>query len=226
MCCRFLLTTDADEIAEHFEAEADGAFRVSPERRARYNIAPTQNIAVVRMAAKLPKRELTLIKWGLAPPQANAARPRSPMFNARAESVAEKPAFRQAFRARRCLIPADGFYEWRSTGGERQPFLFRNRDGSLLAFAGVWEAGSDGSPETCAILTTRPNALMEPIHDRMPLTLRPQDYATWLSAAQDAIHLRSLMEPYAAELLEVFPVSRVVNNSKNDVPECAQPVSA
>jgi putative SOS response-associated peptidase YedK len=146
------------------------------------------------------------------------------LINARAETVAEKPAFRAAFKARRCLIPTGGFFEWRATGAKhKQPFHIRMRDGCPFALAGLWERwhGADGEPvETCAILTPEANALVRPVHDRMPVILAPGDYGTWLNPKTPPEVLHALLRPYPAEAMKAVPVRSYVNNSKNEGPQC------
>jgi putative SOS response-associated peptidase YedK len=172
---------------------------------------------------------LTLLSWGLIPAWAKDPAMGRRMINARAETVAEKPAFRSAFRRRRCLIAADGYYEWRKTGKTKQPYYIRLKDERLFAFAGLWESWtgpdhSDSQPlETCTIITTRANELSQPIHDRMPAILRESDYDLWLDPAeQDRDRLTPLLEPYDSDLMIADPVSTLVNNPRNDKPGCIE----
>ena len=177
MCGRFLLHTPVDTLQRAF------GFAERPNLRPRYNIAPTQTVPIVRQKDG-GGRELALVRWGLIPSWAKEAGIGGRLINARAETVAEKPAFRGAFRKRRALVPADGFYEWRKREGDRpkQPLLVRRRDGQPFAFAGLWEhwRGPEGEVETCTILTTEANAALAPIHDRMPVILDPACYDRWL----------------------------------------------
>jgi putative SOS response-associated peptidase YedK len=149
------------------------------------------------------------------------------MINARAETVAEKPAYKAAFRRRRCLLPADGFYEWRSEGGRKQPYFIRLRDGGLFAFAGLWEdwEGPDHScVESCTLLTTEPNELMRPIHNRMPVIVSQDAYDLWLDpAVEDTARLLRLLRPCPAESMQAQPVGTLVNNPRNDCPDCISP---
>ena len=225
MCGRFTLTTTAEDLARSFElVELPG---LSP----RYNIAPTQQVATVRAVVQEEGggRELRLLRWGLVPSWAKDLKIGSRMINARAETVAEKPAFRRAFRSRRCLVLADGFYEWRRVGKQRQPHFISMRDGRPFAFAGLWERWVDPEDgqvvESCTVLTTRPNALMEKIHDRMPVILEPGDHATWLDPRiTDPEQLEPLLRPHAAGEMTSHPVSARVNSPRNDDPSCVSPV--
>ena len=146
------------------------------------------------------------------------------MINARSETVAEKPSFRKAFKQQRCVVLADGYYEWKREGKAKQPYYIRFKDQRMFCFAGLWERcekGNDGLLETCAMLTIGPNAIMEPIHHRMPVILHPRDYDTWLDPSlQDPTLLSSLLHPYPSEEMEAYPVSTLVNNPKNDQPQC------
>ncbi len=150
------------------------------------------------------------------------------MINARAETVAEKPSFRHSFKKQRCLVLADGFYEWKREGKVKQPYYIRFKDHRLFAFAGLWERWEEQEPalETCTLITTGPNALMEPIHNRMPVILLEQAYASWLNPGlNNIVYLSGLLEPYNAEEMEAYPVSPMVNNPRNDSEECTQPVA-
>jgi putative SOS response-associated peptidase YedK len=172
-------------------------------------------------------RELALVRWGLIPAWAKEASIGGRLINARSETVAEKPAFRSAFRKRRCLVPADGFYEWRKRegGGPKQPMLVRRRDGAPFAFAGLWEhwRGPEGEVQTCTILTTEANAVLAPIHDRMPVILDPAAYDRWLDPARPGAE--ELLRPCSDGWLEAFPVSTRVNNVRNDVAELIAPMN-
>jgi putative SOS response-associated peptidase YedK len=169
-------------------------------------------------------------RWGLVPPWARDAATGNRLINARAETVSEKPAFRRAYRERRCLVPADGFYEWRREGAVKRPFYIRMRDGAPFAFAGIWERweGIRGeSVETCAILTTEPNDLMAPIHDRMPLILPPEEYGRWLDPSVRATEsLAPLLRPFPSGPLEAYPVGRTVNNPQTEGPSLIRPANA
>ncbi|MBD3882971.1 SOS response-associated peptidase [Phormidium tenue FACHB-886] len=222
MCGRFTLTQSAEAIAEHFELEE------SPFLAPRYNIAPTQPVAVVRAAQN--DRQFTHLHWGLIPSWSKDPTMGARLINARAETVAEKPSFRSALKYRRCLIPADGFYEWQRIKDKKQPYWFGLDDRQPFAFAGLWEhwQSPDGSEiESCTIITTAANALMQSIHDRMPVILEPQDYEQWLDpAVQKGDRLQSLLRPYSDEAMLTYPVSTTVNNPRNDSPDCIEPTDA
>jgi putative SOS response-associated peptidase YedK len=223
MCGRFALFAMPEDLARHFGVSIEDV-ALPP----RYNVAPTQTIPVVRAAPA--GRQLVPVHWGLVPSWAEDAAMGSRMINARAETVTEKPAFRVAFRSRRCLIPASGFYEWHAQGRGKQPHFIRRADGGLLAFAGLWERWQPPERpalESCAILTTTANELMRPIHDRMPVILGPDDLPGWLGqapAAPDA--LRALLRPCPAELLVAYPVSTYVNAPAHEGPEATAPLAS
>lgn len=221
MCGRFSLTSSAEELATLFDLET------APELPPRYNIAPTQMVAGVRLDADKGKRELTLFRWGLIPFWAKDLAIGSRMINARSETVAEKPAFRAAFRSRRCLIPASGFYEWQKTQSGKQPHMIGMEDGKPFAMAGMWEhwEGGDGSIiESCTILTTTPNELIERVHNRMPVILDRGDFDDWLDPSAETGLLHHLLRPYPAADMMAFPVSTIVNSPMNDVPACVEPL--
>ncbi len=227
MCGRYLLTSPVDALRQLF------LFEQRPNLMPRYNIAPTQDVPVVRLTRAGPKsdgsgRELIMARWGLVPFWADDLKIGNRLINARRETVATMRPFREAYARRRCLVPADGFFEWRKEGKARQPFLIRRKDGSPFAFAGLWERWknpADGSiVRSCTIVTCPANALVAPIHDRMPVILAPEDHARWLDpAAADA---QSLLAPYPAAALETFPVNPRVNSPQHDDPECIQPALA
>jgi putative SOS response-associated peptidase YedK len=211
-------------LAEQFELSE------VPDLEPRYNIAPTQDVAVVRQEGST--RALALLRWGLVPSWSKDPTIGARMINARAETAAEKPAFRAAFKQRRCLVLADGFYEWQSSGQgrQKQPFYIHMKDGKPFALAGLWERwqGDEGGStlETCTILTTEPNELVRPIHNRMPVILAPADYGQWLDPAmQQAGPLQAMLQPYPAAALDAYPVSRAVNNARHDSPECVAPLA-
>lgn len=192
-----------------------------------YNIAPTRAVPACRIEAP-GQKQLALMRWGLIPHWAKTADTNYMMINARAETVAGKPAFRSAFRHRRCLIPADGYYEWKSMQGRKQPFYFSMKDGNPFCFAGLWERWqpAEGEPvESCAIITTGANALGAEIHHRMPVILAADDYARWLDPQQtDASQLLPLLQPFASEPMSLCPVSTLVNNARVDEPRCITPL--
>lgn len=229
MCGRYALMTPVEEIGRLF------GFPERPNLAARYNIAPTQQIAIVRRASGRDGRELALARWGLVPAWADDPAIGARMINARAESVAEKPSFRKAFRMRRCLIPADGFFEWRSVPGRRrkQPYYIHRRDGRPMAFAGLWEvwdhAGSgvattDRPLETATVVTTQANALLRPLHHRMPAILDPADFSAWLDPRASIEELPGLLRSYPDDLLDLHPVGDAVGNVRNDTEACILPL--
>ncbi|MDX1624575.1 MAG: SOS response-associated peptidase [Gemmatimonadota bacterium] len=220
MCGRYTLTVGREDLAAAFPLdEAPGEI---PER---YNVAPTQHVAVI--ANRKPRR-VEFFHWGLIPFWADDPKIGNRMINARAETLAEKPSFRNAFRRRRCLVLADGFYEWTKRGGKKWPLYLRMKSGEPFAFAGLWErwSGPGGEEvESCTIVTTEANDLVAGFHDRMPVILRPGDYEAWLDPEErDPEELSRLLAPFPSELLEVRPVGRVVNDPSNDRPECVEPI--
>lgn len=226
MCGRFTMHHDPDQVTDRFEV-TQSLFTL-PER---YNIAPQQTVGVVRQIAQ-NERILDGYRWGLVPFWAKEQAIGNKMINARAETLAEKPAFKAALTRRRCLIPTDGFYEWDKLGGTRQPTHFRRRDGGLFAFAGLWEewrdpAGGEDAPplHTFTIITTTPNETVGRIHDRMPVILRPEDEAFWLDPEiRRPNDLLPLLVPYPDELMDAVPVSRRVNSPATDDPDLLTPL--
>lgn len=225
MCGRFTLRSPAGVVAEEF-----GLLDVEP-LRPRYNIAPTQPVAVIRRSPKSrdAPRQLVMLRWGLVPSWAADPKIGNRLINARAETVAEKPAFRAALRRRRCLVAADGFFEWRRTGSAKQPYFIRRVDDRPFAFAGLWEIweGPDHTLlESCALITTEANALMASIHDRMPVILSPDHYALWLDPAmEDPRQLLPLLRPCPSEAMVAHPVSTHVNDPRHDDPRCVVPAA-
>jgi putative SOS response-associated peptidase YedK len=220
VCGRFNQTASGEEVAEAFGLDE------TPELAPRYNIAPTQPVAVVGVQPKTGRRGLALLKWGLVPRESLGGE--RGFINARAETAWEKPSFREAFAHRRCLVPATGFYEWQTLDAKRrQPWLIRLASGHLFAFAGLWEppaAALPGAVPTCTILTTEPNEVARPIHDRMPVILDPSEYARWLEPAVTIpAEVRPLLRPYPAAAMTAFPVSTAVNNPAFDDPACLAP---
>lgn len=225
MCGRFTLRAPAHVLAAAFGVAA-GA-NLAP----RYNIAPTQPVAAVRgtpAPAGGRSRAFALLRWGLIPAWARDAAIGVRLINARAETVAEKPAFRAAFRARRCLVLADGFYEWQRTAGGKQPWFIHRADDAPFAFAGLWErwSGPDGAAiESCAIVTTRANARLAAIHDRMPAILSPEGADLWLAPDQPPARLAALLRPAPDDALIAHPVGRRVNSPAHDDPACLAPLT-
>ncbi len=221
MCGRFTLRTKAKDIAAHFVL-AD-----VPNLKPRYNIAPTQDVGAVRLDPG-GKREFAFLRWGLIPSWAKDTKTGYSMINARAESVATKPSFRSAFKKRRCLILADGFYEWKKVGDKKQPFLIHLKDDESFAFAGLWERWQREKQEiqSCTIIVTEPNTVLEEIHDRMPVILPSDEYDLWLDPEfEDTKKLEKMLRPYPPDEMEAYPVSTLVNNPRNDMKECAKAVS-
>jgi putative SOS response-associated peptidase YedK len=223
MCGRYRLSRRKQILEEHFDT-VSGMEDWSP----RYNIAPTQSVPVIRQNPKEPVRELSFFRWGLVPSWAKGPSVAARMINARSETASTKPAFSEALKFRRCLVPADGFYEWRKTGKVKEPYCFEINDGQLFAFAGIWERWNDpsGKPlETCSILTTTPNAVTSAVHDRMPVILDPDNYDLWLDPGlKDAALVSDLLRPCDARLMRCYPVSSRVNSVINDDEECSRQV--
>ena len=222
MCGRFALATDNETIAQQFELPIPEGMTLAP----RYNIAPTQPVTAVRLSHN-NQRELTHFHWGLIPSWSKDPKMGSRMINARSETVADKPSFRAAFKRRRCLIPVTGFYEWQKLNGGKQPMYIHPADEDLFAFAGLWEIWSspDGSEiESCTILTTTPNELMEPIHNRMPVILEREDYDVWLEPGDRPEQGLHLLRPFPPHKMAVYPVSTFVNNPRNESHECVMPL--
>lgn len=219
MCGRFALIVDAAVLAD--------VFNVDPPRelKPRFNIAPTQTIPIVRaQAGKGDQREWAMVRWGLVPSWAKDEKIGARMINARGETVAEKPSFRSAVKSRRCLIPADGFYEWVRSREAKQPYFIHFADARPFAFAGLWERwqGPGRDPlDTCTIITTTPNELVAELHDRMPAILPPAHFGEWLQPEPlPAERLQGLLRPHSAEGMEAYPVSTHVNSPRNDDQEC------
>lgn len=223
MCGRFTLTSTPEALAERFGLDAP------PALKARYNIAPGQDILVVRQPEG-GVRQAAFLHWGLVPPWAEARDTGVRRINARVESVAEKPSFRDAFRSRRCLVPADGFYEWADHGGVRQPFRIALPDAGLFAFAGLWERRHDaegGCLESCTILTQEASPVLRTLHDRMPVVLPAPDYADWLDPTLlELDRLRALLRDAGDPGFVTWPVSPRVNHPRFDDPACLLPVTA
>ena len=220
MCGRYTLKSPVSELAERFDIEEPPS-SITPS----YNIAPTQQVATV--LAENGKRKLEMLHWGLIPSWAKEPEVGNRMINARAETVAVKPSYRKAFQERRCLILADGFYEWQKTDNGKQPFYIRMEDESPFAFAGLWESWHNGREiRSCTIITTAPNELAAPIHNRMPVILHPEDYEMWLDPDFDEREpLTTLLKPFPADVMEAYPVSRRVNKPSNNEPGCIEPAA-
>jgi putative SOS response-associated peptidase YedK len=224
MCGRFTLTDPGADLAVQFNLPE------VPDVYPRYNIAPTQPVAAVRLNTRNGQREMVMLRWGLIPSWAQDPDIGARMINARAETAAEKPAFRAAFRRRRCLVVADGFYEWQKQGGLKQPFYIHLRDSQPFGFAGLWEFWKDPegqAVETCTLLTTEPNSLIRSFHNRMPVILAPEYYDMWLNPEiEDPAVLQPMLKAYPPEEMEAYPISCWVNNPDNEGPRCVEPLLA
>ncbi|MEW4220984.1 SOS response-associated peptidase [Rossellomorea marisflavi] len=221
MCGRFSLIESVHELQQQFE------FELSADLQPRFNIAPSQEVFSIISDGK--KRRGGTLRWGLVPHWAKEAKIGYKMINARAEGIDEKPSFREPFRKKRCLIIADGFYEWKKVDDRKQPYRFIMKDRKPFAFAGLWETWKKGDAplHTCTIITTTPNAVTEDIHDRMPVILKREDYDRWLDPSNQAVDkLKSLLVPYSAEEMELYPVSELVNSPKNDVADVLSPLNS
>jgi len=219
VCGRFTLTSSGEEIARSFELQN------APRLRPRYNIAPSQEIAAVREEGG--RRLLEPHRWGLIPSWAKDPAIGNRLINARSETAAQKPSFRNAMRSRRCIVPADGFFEWSGRGPERRPFLIRMRDSRPFGIAGLWErwTGEGGEViESCTLLTCEANRVVRELHQRMPVILEPRSFGRWLDPGQrEAAAVADLLVPCPEDWLDVVPVSRHVNNASNDDPACLTP---
>jgi putative SOS response-associated peptidase YedK len=219
MCGRYRLSRRKQILEERFDVASDDDWIP------RYNIAPTQPVAVIRQHPKEPRRDLTLMRWGLIPSWAKDTSGAALMINARSETAATKPAFRDPLASRRCLIPADGFYEWQRNGKQKQPFCFEVNDSELFAFAGLWDRWKDPSGQwvrSCSILTTTANSITSPVHDRMPVILDPSDYDLWLDPGMTNVTaVTELLKPYNPHAMHCYPVSSRVNHVVNDDAACS-----
>jgi putative SOS response-associated peptidase YedK len=222
MCGRYRLSRRKQLVEEYF-----GAVSEEDEWSPRYNVAPSQPVLTIRQDAREPVRKLATMRWGLIPSWAKDIGIGYKTINARAETVATTPSFRDPFKSQRCLMPADGFYEWQRNGKTKQPYCFEVNDGELFAFAGLWDRWRNPQGEvieSCTILTTTPNSLLADIHDRMPVILDPDDYDQWLEPAfRDAGSLSAMLRPFDAALMHRYPVSTRVNQVLNDDADCARP---
>ena len=221
MCGRYSITASLEELAKRFDFDGHGD-DFSP----RYNVAPTQQVLAVVGG---DSRRAGFMRWGLIPPWSKDGPSSRPLINARAETVAEKPSFRSSLKKRRCLVLADGFYEWQRAGDTKRPMRVAMRSGEPFAFAGLWSVWTD--PEgnrtpSCAIITTEANDLLRPIHHRMPVILPEQAEDLWLDTAlDDSDALTQLLEPYSKDALEAYEVSGLVNSASNDIPKVTAPIS-
>ncbi|MGB6296866.1 MAG: SOS response-associated peptidase [Rivularia sp. (in: cyanobacteria)] len=223
MCGRFTLIAEPERVKEVFNISDTS----NCQWEARYNIAPTQNIATVVYNSETKKRECRSLRWGLIPSWSKDSKMAARTINARAETLAEKPSFRSAFKRRRCLIIADGFYEWKKVETKKQPYYFQLQDNQPFAFAGLWEewlSPEDEKITSCTIVTTEANELLQQIHHRMPVILPQSDYETWLDPQQNNTELlQKLLRPYEAEEMSAYRVSTKVNSPYHTSPECITP---
>jgi len=223
MCGRFTLTKSAKILKEFFPLLDFGDVAL------RYNIAPSQQVLAVRHLPQCARPEAARFRWGLVPHWADDLKIGYSLINARSETAASKPAFRSAFRDRRCLILADGFYEWQKLEDRKQPHHIRRRDGKPFAFAGLWENWTKGEApvQSCTILTTDANELMRPLHDRMPVILDPGSFDRWLEPTlKEPAEIQRFLAPCPAAWLEAVPVSTHVNNARHEDAGCVVPVEA
>ncbi len=217
MCGRYSLTKPIKTIQEHFKIE-----KISREYKLRFNIAPTQNVPVV--ISIQDKKQLDTMRWGLIPSWAKEEKIGNRMINARAETIEEKPSFKSSFKTKRCLVPTDGFIEWKSNGGKKIPQYIQMESHALFAFAGLWSEWNKGSTilRTFTIITTEANTTLKSIHPRMPVIISPESYSYWLSSTTPSLSLKQLLKPFG-QGLKYFPVSNLINSHKNDSLECLLP---
>lgn len=219
MCGRFTFAISPELLADIF------GISVLEDLSPRYNISPNQRVLIVRRNGA--GNWGSFARWGLIPSWAKDPSIGNRLINARSESVHEKPSFRHAIRYRRCIIPGNGFFEWSNAGGKKQPLYIRMKDDSIMGFAGIWEhwKNPEGETlETCSILTTISNKLIQTIHERMPVILHHEEYNLWLDRkVTDPEKLKPLYQPYPSDLMEMYPVSPLVNSPHNDSPECIEP---
>jgi putative SOS response-associated peptidase YedK len=219
MCGRFVQISDLREVGKIFQATVEA--RLQPN----YNVAPRQPIAVLMEEGK---RKIMEMQWGLIPHWAKDAAIANKLINARSETLAEKPSFRDSFKSRRCLIIADGFYEWQSLGGIKRPYFIFMKDKQPFAMAGVYDRWKDHEGKTvtsCTIVTTEANEFMKPLHHRMPVIIAPKDYTLWLDpAAKDSAKLAALLKPWDAKNMEAYEVRAMVNSPVNNTSNCIEPI--
>ncbi|KKO52162.1 SOS response-associated peptidase [Paenibacillus sp. DMB20] len=223
MCGRFTLTVTWEELMNRFLIDPES---LSPFHVPRYNIAPTQMVAAVIHDGA--RRRIGQLRWGLVPSWARDASGAAKMMNARSETLEEKPAYKTPFLRKRCLIPADGFYEWKRADKVKIPYRIGRKDGKVFSMAGlydIWTAPDGSRLSTCTVITTRPNRLMEEIHDRMPVILSPENEEAWLSRSTGRETLRQLLLPYPEDGMKAVRVGTLVNSVKNDAPECIRSIT-
>jgi putative SOS response-associated peptidase YedK len=221
MCGRYRLSRRKQLVEEYFASVSEEC-----EWSARYNVAPSQPVLTIRQDAREPARKLSTMRWGLIPSWSKDPSIGYRTINARSETVATTASFREPFKSQRCLVPADGFYEWKREGKTKQPYCFEVSEGELFAFAGLWDRWRDPQGdviESCSIITTAPNSLLADIHDRMPAILRPDEYDLWLDPAfRDTASVSEMLRPFDAALMRRYLVSTRVNNVQNDDADCAK----
>ena len=221
MCGRFTRKENMQNLAELL------GLPIPPLLPTRYNVAPSKLVACVRMNPDTTEREWVELKWGLVPSWAKDPSIGHKLINVRGETVGEKPSFRKAFKQQRCLVLADGFYEWKREGRTKQPYYIRFKDYRLFAFAGLWERWEKQDPalESCSLITIGPNAVMEPIHHRMPVLLATTQYDEWLDPSLHMVErLNTVLRPFPPEEMEAYPASQMVNNPRYDQPQCVVPL--
>jgi putative SOS response-associated peptidase YedK len=222
MCGRYALYVPVTTFQNYFAASCED-LAWAP----RYNLAPLQFLPVIRQRPS-GERVVQLLRWGLIPSWAKDGSMASKLINARGETVSEKPSFRAAFKARRCIIPASGFYEWQTVAGGKQPYFIQPTEAPVFGFAGVWErwAQPDGTPlDTFSVITTAANDTMQAVHERMPLILQPDDFATWLGREAPLNAVSALIQPCRSALFRMYPVSKAVGNVRNDSAALVLPIS-
>lgn len=220
MCGRFALEATSEKLRHHFNIKQKITLRP------RYNIAPSQSVVIIRAGTN--GNELSTVRWGLIPHWSKDEKIGFKLINARAETVQEKPSFREAFKSRRCLIPATGFYEWKHEGGQKQPYFIRMMNGGLFGMAGLWESwhSPEGRTiESCSIITTEPNTIVAPIHNRMPVIIPKQSSGVWLSLKGNSQSLQEYLKPFSPLKMTAYPVSSMVNSSKNEGKDCTRTIN-
>jgi putative SOS response-associated peptidase YedK len=226
MCGRARLSSDVSEIKLVFSIPPE---RPAPNFAASWNVAPTDSLPIVRYDARAAERSLDLMRWGLVPYWAKDIKVGFSNINAKAETIEARPAFREAFARRRCLVPLDGFYEWKKLGRDRQPYAVALADRRLMAMAGLWESWRSPDGErlrSFTIITTAPNELLAPLHDRMPVILGPENWPLWLGeVTADPDRLKGLLASYPANDMVIWPVGRGVGNVKNNDPSLIEPIA-
>lgn len=225
MCGRYRLSRRKQLVDEYFGTVAEEC-----EWSPCYNVAPSQPVLIILQDVHEPRRRVSTMRWGFIPSWSKDPSIGYKTINARSETVATTPSFREPFKSQRCLVPADGFYEWKREGKAKQPYCFEVNDGELFAFAGLWDRWTNPQGEvveSCAILTTTPNSLLADIHDRMPVILSQHNYDLWLDAAFiNTTSVSEMLKPFDAALMRRYPVSTRVNQVQNDDAECGKPLAA